>query len=173
MVADIEELETMDASEIYLKKKKTQCKEGNNSTQNGKFIFPVAEGRINFFGGDQELRTSTLTRDHPIRGERQRDFLGESEGSLPQTQDSLPDAGEARNDFWWPGGWGPQGKPKTDGGGLARVPHLRVCKHLFISGWRTQGGRDELTSRRGTVQLAWQKPPVRRKGGRAGLPKRC
>ena len=27
------------------------------------------------------------------------DFLGESEGSLPQPQDSLPDAGEAINDF--------------------------------------------------------------------------
>ena len=39
-----------------------------------------------------------MIRDHPIRGEDQRIFLGESEGSLPQ--DSLPDAGEARNDFW-------------------------------------------------------------------------
>ena len=29
-----------------------------------------------------------------------------------------------------------------------------------------------LTSCRGTVQSAWQKPPVRRKGGRAGLPAR-
>ena len=52
-------------------------------------------------GGDQELRTSTLVRDHPIRGEGQRDFLGESEGSPPSPpQDSLPDAGEAINDFW-------------------------------------------------------------------------
>ena len=28
------------------------------------------------------------------------DFLGESEGSLPQPQDSFPHAGEAMNDFW-------------------------------------------------------------------------
>ena len=36
-----------------------------------------------------------------MRGERQRDFLGESEGSiLPPPQDSFPDAGEAINDFW-------------------------------------------------------------------------
>ena len=35
-----------------------------------------------------------------------------------------------------------------------------------------QGEKDELTSCRGTVQSAWQKPPVRRKGGRAGLPAR-
>ena len=42
-----------------------------------------------------------MIRDHPIRGEGQRDFLGESEGStLSPPQDSLPDAGEAINDFW-------------------------------------------------------------------------
>ena len=35
------------------------------------------------------------------------------------------------------------------------------------------GGKDELTSCRGTVQSAWQKPPVRHKGGRAGLPARA
>ena len=52
------------------------------------------------FGGDQDLRTSTLVRQRPIRGESNIDFLGESEGSLPQPQDSLPDAGEAMYDFW-------------------------------------------------------------------------
>ena len=50
-------------------------------------------------GGNQELRTSTLIRDHPIRGEGHVDFLGESEGSLPPLHDSFPDAGEATNDF--------------------------------------------------------------------------
>ena len=28
----------------------------------------------------------------------------------------------------------------TGGGGLARVPNLRVCEHLFQWGWHTQGG---------------------------------
>ena len=74
MVADIEELETMDASEIY--SKRLDAKEVIFTKENGKFIFPVADGRIKFIGGDQELRTSTLIRDHPIRGEGQRDFLG-------------------------------------------------------------------------------------------------
>ena len=50
--------------------------------------------------GDQDLRTSTFIRHRPIQGESHIDFLGESEGSLPQPQDSLPDAGEAINDFW-------------------------------------------------------------------------
>ena len=46
------------------------------------------------------MRTSTLIRVFPIRGEGHVDFLGESEGPLPPLQDSLLDAGEAINDFW-------------------------------------------------------------------------
>ena len=40
------------------------------------------------------------------------------------------------------------------------------------SGRYMQGRKDELTSWRGTVKSTWQNPPVRRKGGRAGLPKK-
>ena len=98
MVADIEELETRDASEIY--SKILNAKEVIFPKENGKFIFPAADGRIKLSGGEQELRTPTLIREHRIRGESHRDFLGESEGSLSLPQDSLPDAGEARNDFW-------------------------------------------------------------------------
>ena len=87
----------MDASEIY--SKRLNAKEVIFPKEM-EIHFPVADGRIKFVGGDQELRTSTLIRDHPIRGEGQRDFLGESEGSLPPPQDSLPDAGEAIHDFW-------------------------------------------------------------------------
>ena len=64
------------------------------------FICPIANGRIKPLGGDQDLRTSTLVRHRKIQGESNIDFLGESEGSLPQPQDSLPDAGEAINDVW-------------------------------------------------------------------------
>ena len=97
LVADLEELETMDASEIY--SKRLNAKEVIFPKQ-GEFIFPIADGRIKTPGGDQELRTSTLIRPRPIQGEGHVDFLGESEGSLPQPHDSLPDAGEAINDFW-------------------------------------------------------------------------
>ena len=55
---------------------------------------------------------------------------------------------------------------------LGRVPNMRVCKHPSCPGWHTQGVKDELTSCRGAVQSARQKPPVRRQGGRAGLPAR-
>ena len=88
----------MDASEIY--SKRLNAKEVIFPKQ-GEFIFPIADGGIKLPGGDQELRTSTLIRDHPIRGESHVDFLGESEGSPPPLpQDSCPDAGEAINDFW-------------------------------------------------------------------------
>ena len=89
LIADLEELETMDASEIY--SKRLNAKEVTFPKQ-GEFIFPIADGRIKPFGGDQELRTSTLIRQRPIQGDSHVDFLGESEGSLPQLQDSLPDA---------------------------------------------------------------------------------
>ena len=63
-VADIEELDTMDASEIH--SKRLNAKEVTFPKQNGQFSFPVADARIKFVGGDQELRTSTSIRDHPI-----------------------------------------------------------------------------------------------------------
>ena len=55
MLADIEELEKMDASEICAKR--LNAKEVIFSREDRKFIFPVADGRIKFVGGDQELRS--------------------------------------------------------------------------------------------------------------------
>ena len=97
LVADIEELETMDASEIYLKR--LNGKEVIFPKVNGDFIFRVADGRIKLSGGDQDLRTSTSIRQRSIQGESHIDFLGEPEGSLPPLHDSFLDADEAINDF--------------------------------------------------------------------------
>ena len=89
----------MDASEIYSKRLKE--KEVIFPKEKGELIFPIADGRIKTFGGDRELKTSTLVRHRPIQGgESNIDFLGEPEGSLPQPHDLFPDAGEAINDFW-------------------------------------------------------------------------
>ena len=87
----------MDASEIY--SQRLNAKEVIFPKQ-GECIFPAADGRINLSGRDQGLRTPTLIREHPIRGEGHEDFLGESKASLPPPQDSLLDAGEAINDLW-------------------------------------------------------------------------
>ena len=67
LVADLEELETMDASEIY--SKRLNAKEVIFPKEKGEFIFPIADGRIKTLGGDQDLRTSTLVRHRPNRRE--------------------------------------------------------------------------------------------------------
>ena len=66
----------MDASEIY--SKRLNAKEVIFPKE-GEFTFPIADGRIETPGEDQELRTSTLIRPRPSRGEGHVDFLGESE----------------------------------------------------------------------------------------------
>ena len=85
MVAVNEELESVDASKIY--SKGLNAKEVIFPKEKGEFIFPIADGRIKTLGGAQDLRTSTLVRHRPVQGEGHVDFLGESEGSLPQPQD--------------------------------------------------------------------------------------
>ena len=79
MVADIEELEKMDASEIHAK---SHNAEEVLTPMNGeKFKFPIADGRDKISGGDQVLRTSVSIRDSPDRGEEQGHLLGEPDGS--------------------------------------------------------------------------------------------
>ena len=95
LIADFEELETMDASEIY--SERLNAKEVI-FPQKGEFTFPIADGRIKHFGGDQELRTSTLVRHRPVQGESHVDFVGESEGSLQPPHGSFLNVEE--NDFW-------------------------------------------------------------------------
>ena len=54
---------------------KTQCERGDISQRRRRIYFPIADGRIKPLGGDQDLRTSTLIRHRPIRGESHLDFL--------------------------------------------------------------------------------------------------
>ena len=68
--------------------------------KNGEHLrFPVADGKVKFSGGHQVLRTSTSIGNSPDRVEEQGNLLGESDGS-PPLQESSPEDGEARNDFW-------------------------------------------------------------------------
>ena len=87
LLADLEELETVDASEIC--SKRLNAKEVIFPKEKGQFIFPIEDGRIKTLGGDQDLRTSTLIRPRPIQGESNIDFLEESEGSPPSTTSRL------------------------------------------------------------------------------------
>ena len=63
LVADVEELKEMDASELHARR--LNAKEVLTPQRSGHFIFPVADGTVKIFGREQRLRTSTLTRDRP------------------------------------------------------------------------------------------------------------
>ena len=84
LVADIEELEEMDASELQVWR--LNAKEVLTTMKGDNFIFPVADGTDKVSGGDQSLRTSTLIRDRPDRGEKQEILQGESDGLSCPTQ---------------------------------------------------------------------------------------
>ena len=83
MVADIEQLEKMDASEIHAKR--LNAKEVLTPMKDDNFLFPVADGTVKTPGGDPRLRTSTLIQDRPERGEEQEVLRGESDGLSSQT----------------------------------------------------------------------------------------
>ena len=69
----------MDASEIYAKR--LNAKEVLTLMSGEKFIFAIADGTVKLSGGDQVLRTSTLIRDRPDRGEEEGNVQGESDSS--------------------------------------------------------------------------------------------
>ena len=54
MVANIEELEQVDASEIYVKR--LHAKEVLTPMKGDNFIVPVADATVKFPGGDRRLR---------------------------------------------------------------------------------------------------------------------
>ena len=83
----------MDASETL--SKRLDAKEVIFPEENGKFLFPIVDGRIKLLGGDQDLRTPTLIREHPIRVDSHLDFSWRT-----RRVDSFPDASEAINDSW-------------------------------------------------------------------------
>ena len=84
LIADIAELDQMDASDIHARR--LNAKEVLMPMKGDNIIFPVADGTVKISGGDQRLRTSTLIRDRPERGEQQEVLRGESDGlSSPTT----------------------------------------------------------------------------------------
>ena len=102
MIADIQELEQMDASEVHTPEGSTQrkCERQRNGDN---FVFPVADGTVKISEGGWRLRTSTLIRDRPDRREEQDNLRGESDGlsfPTPHQDDSTLFDAKAKNDFW-------------------------------------------------------------------------
>ena len=91
LVADIEELEEVDASELHARR--FNAKEVLTPLKGDKFISPIADG----------TGRNPLIRDRPERGEEQGKIPGKSDGLYSPTlhqEDSRRDDAEAKNDFW-------------------------------------------------------------------------
>ena len=100
MVADIEELQEMDASEFHARR--LNAKGVLTPERSGNFVFTVADGTVKIFGRGQRLRTSTLFQDRPERGEEQEILQGNScEWYTPShlQEDSTRDDEDAKHDF--------------------------------------------------------------------------
>ena len=86
LVADIEELENMDASDIYPRR------------IHAKGVFSVADGTAKLSGRDHEFREPTLRWEPTVWSE---DFSRELYGEPGESQPTEPtDDAEARADFW-------------------------------------------------------------------------
>ena len=96
LIADIEELEKLDASEIY--PRRLNAKEVLISHKDGEFIFPVADGSATLSGRDCEFKEPTLRLEHTVKRE---DLGGESQGDREEfeTEETKDDA-ETQEDFW-------------------------------------------------------------------------
>ena len=70
MVAHIEELEEMDASELHARR--LNAKEVLTPVKGDNLKFPVADGAVKTSGGDQRLRTSTFHPGQPRQRRRTR-----------------------------------------------------------------------------------------------------
>ena len=82
MVADIEELNKLDASEIHSRRPNAQ--EVTTPKNGENFVFPIADGTVKMSEGDQGIRKSTFIQDQPERSEELRnDLRRDSDGSQP------------------------------------------------------------------------------------------
>ena len=96
LVADIEGLENMDASEIH--PRRINAKEVLTPQRKEDFIIPVRDGTAKLSVRDHEFREPTQRREQPVGSEAlSGELQGEQEG--PQPTETKDDA-EAQRDFW-------------------------------------------------------------------------
>ena len=96
LIADVEEIEKLDASEIYTRR--LNAKEVLITHKDGEFVFLVADGSATSSGSDYEFQEPTLRREFTIRREN---LSGESQGDREEFQpEETKDDVEARRDFW-------------------------------------------------------------------------
>ena len=90
LIADIEELENLDASAIY--PRRLNAKEVLISQKNGEFTFPVADGSAKLTGRGYELQEPTLRRESTVKREN---LSAESHGDREEfrPEETKDDAG--------------------------------------------------------------------------------
>ena len=93
MIADLEDFEMLDASDIY--PRRINAKEVLIKQKDDEFIFPIADGTGHLSGIDYEFRVPTLRREQLVRNE---DLNGEVQGESGECQPA--ETTEARADFW-------------------------------------------------------------------------
>ena len=91
----------MDASELHARR--LHAKEVLTPMKRWQIYIPITDGTVKIFGWEQRLRTSTLTRERPERGEEQEILREESDelhSPTPIQEDSTQCDVEAKSDFW-------------------------------------------------------------------------
>ena len=81
LIADIEELEILDASKIY--PGRLNAKEVLVTQKNREFVFPVADGSAKLWSGDHEFREPTPRREQIVRS---KGLSGDSHGAAEESQ---------------------------------------------------------------------------------------
>ena len=95
LIADIEQLEMLDASEFY--PRRLNAKEVLITHKDGEFVFPVADGSANLSERNCEFQEPTLRREYTVRRENHN---GESQGEREELQsEETTDDAEAREHF--------------------------------------------------------------------------
>ena len=97
LIADIEDLGKLDASEIY--PRRLNAKPSPDNHENGEFVFPVADGSAKLSGRDYEFQEPTLRRESTVRRERvsAENLAAKREEFRPE--ETKDDAG-IHKDFW-------------------------------------------------------------------------
>ena len=96
LIGDVEDLEMMDASDIY--PRRIKAKEVLITQKGDDFTIPFAAGTAKLSGRNHEFRESTLRREPTVRSQ---DFSRELHVEPGESQPAeTTDDAEARGDFW-------------------------------------------------------------------------
>ena len=95
LIADIDELENLGASEIY--PRRLNAKEVLITQKDEEYVFPVTDGSARSSARDDEFQEPTLRRESTVR---RQNLSGESQGGREELQLEEKNDEEVHQDFW-------------------------------------------------------------------------